>query len=277
MEREPSIHVTRSTLIRIVKGLGIHLSKPNIDRIMREARGVSADNRTMVATKVKETRQVRRTNGTIQAANIAAELAYGIRVKKKHIGVTKIKQTDPAWAQVRELVPSLNIFCETYNLPQRKGYLEFLMVGFNLMELKKANNFNYWASWMLKHADWINQTYQNNNEIKTDEYPRETQQLMSLFSTKVSEMTGMYSDYSKNNNDYVHFIRARKLADRLGVDYETFIDAQFEALAFCNGIPRLVDLDNEKAEERLTKYIAKTGIQVSSHKLSESTWDDFKK
>ena len=50
MDREPSIHVTRSVFLSIVKDLGIKLSKPNLDRIMKAARELSADNRTMIAT-----------------------------------------------------------------------------------------------------------------------------------------------------------------------------------------------------------------------------------
>ena len=93
MDREPSIHVTRSVFLSIVKDLGIKLSKPNLDRIMKAARELSADNRTMIA-KANQTRQVRKTEGTIKEANLVAEIIYGIRVKLRHVGVTKIKQSE---------------------------------------------------------------------------------------------------------------------------------------------------------------------------------------
>ena len=89
-------------------------------------------------------------------------------------------------------------------------------------------------------------------------------------------MTGMFIDYSKNTTDYVHFVGARKMADKWGIDYETYIDAQFASLTFFNGIPRIPDLDNEKAEQRLAQYVAKQGITLHRSTLSENTWDKFK-
>ena len=276
MDREPSIHVTRSVFLSIVKDLGIKLSKPNLDRIMKAARELSADNRTMIA-KANQTRQVRKTEGTIKEANLVAEIIYGIRVKLRHVGVTKIKQSDSTWGQVRELVPTLNQFCEKYNLSQRRGYIDFLSLGIELMSKSKRANYNYCASWMMKHADYITSTYEANNMVKEDPYPQNTRELLSLYQTRVMEMSGMYVDYTKNTKEYTHFIGARQLADKWGIDYETFVDAQFASLEFCKGIPRIYDLDNEKAEQRLAQYIAKNGIQVHRSTIQESTWDDFKK
>lgn len=276
MEREPSIHVTRSNLIKIVHELGIKLSKPNIDRIMKAAREVSADNRTMMV-RANQKRQIRKTEGTIKEANLAAEIIYGIRVKLRHVGVTKIKQSDPTWGQVRELVPILNRFCEKFDLERRKGYIDFLTQGIDLLSKNKRANWNYCANWMLKHADYIVTTYEANNAVKEDPYPQNTRELASIYQTKVMEMSGMYIDYTQNSKEYVHFISARQLADKLGVDYDTFIEAQFASLEFCKGIPRVQDLGNEKAQQRLAQYIAKNGITITHSNIKESTWEDFKK
>ena len=86
MEREPSIHVTRSVLIKLTRELGIKLSKPNIDRIMKAAREVSADNRTMIA-KSNQTKKMKNMEGSLGDANLAAQIIYSIRVKLKHVGV----------------------------------------------------------------------------------------------------------------------------------------------------------------------------------------------
>lgn len=276
MEREPSIHVTRSVLLQIVHELGIQLSKPNIDRIMKAARELSADNRSMIA-KSNQTRQMKKAEGTIKEANLAAEIIYSIRVKLRHVGVTKIKQSSPTWGQIRELVPALNQFCERYSLTQRRGYIDFISLGLDLMSKNKRANYNYCASWMLKHTDYIISTYDANNLVREDPYPQNTQELVSIYQTKVMEMTGMYIDYTKDSKEYAHFIGARQLADKWGIDYETFVDAQFASLEFCKGIPRITDLDNEKAEQRLAQFIAKNGIQVHRSTVEESTWDDFKK
>lgn len=273
--REPSIHITRSVLIGLVKELGIKLSKPQIDRIFKAARELSADNRSMIA-KSNRNKNMRNIEGSIGDANLAAQLIYSIRVKMKHIGVNKIKQTDTTWGQVRQLTPTLNQFCEAFSLNKREGYIAFIQTGLELLSQNKRANYNYCADWMLKKADYIIDVYKANIRIKEDPYPQNTRSIMDIYQAKSSEMTGMYMDYSKNTQDYVHFIGARELADKWGIDYETFIDAQFAFLAFCRGIPRLNDLDNEKAEQRLAQYLAKQGITVKRSALSESTWDQFK-
>lgn len=276
MEREPSIHVTRSVLIGIVKELDIKLSKPNIDRIMKAARGLSADNRSMIA-KASQRRQVRKTEGTIKEANLVAEIIYSIRVKLRHVGATKIKQGDPAWGQIRELVPILNQFCEKYDLQKRKGYIDFITIGFDLLGKNKRANYSYCANWMLKHADQITSTYDANAQVREDPYPENTREILNIYQSKVMDMSGMYVDYANNPKEYAYFIGARQLADKWGIDYETFMNAQFASLEFCKGIPRTWDLCNEKAEQRLAQYIAKNGIQVHRSFIEESTWDDFKK
>ena len=276
MLREPSIHITRSVFVNLVRELGIKLSKPNIDRIMKAAREVSADNRTMIA-KANQSKQIRKTEGTIKEANLAAQIIYSIRVKLRHVGVTKIKQTDMVWGQVRELVPVLNQFCEKYELGKREGYIAFIELGIELLSKSKRANFQYCASWMMKHADYITSTYEANNRVREDPYPQNTRELVTIYQNRVMEMSGMYIDYTQNLKEYAHFIGARQLADKWSIDYDTFIDAQFAALEFCKGIPKTTDLDNEKAEQRLAQYIAKNGIQVHRSAIKESTWDDFKK
>ena len=69
---------------------------------------------------------------------------------------------------------------------------------------------------------------------------------------------------------------ARKLADEIGVDYETFVQAQFYALEFCNGIPKIEDLSNDKARQRVINYMAKFNI-VSRPKSEHVDLDAFKR
>ena len=56
----------------------------------------------------------RRTQSTVGNANMLADIIYSVRIKLKHVGVTKIKQTDNQWAQIRELVPIIDEFCSYY-------------------------------------------------------------------------------------------------------------------------------------------------------------------
>ena len=59
-------------------------------------------------------------------------------------------------------------------------------------------------------------------------------------------------------------------------DYETYIEAQFEALSFCNGIPKIEDLYGDKANQRLLTYVPKYNIPLKTHKVEEDVWNKFK-
>lgn len=280
MKREPSIHITATQFNEIWEKLGGYkLSDDFIGKLFRMARGYSLDHRSVMLSNQKMQKTVtRRVSSSVGDANLLADVIYSSRVRLKHVGVTKIKQTDMQWAQVKELVPVINEFCSTFNLQKRQGYIAYVETGLKLMAKSKRVNYNYCASWLLQKSDWVISTYESEVEISTDKYPEETRQVHDIYCTKVLEMTGMSNNYSKDSSQYVNFLYARKLADEIGVDYETFIDAQFDALNFCNGIPKLEDLSNDKASQRLTQYLSKNGYVLADAKsMDNSMWDSFKR
>lgn len=294
--REPSIHITRETLLKLIikyigkdlgendPGLfeygGLRLDK-RVDKIMKEARNYSLDSRSILLNTRKTREKVNKvTKSQIGDANLLADIIYSVRIKLKHVGVTKIKQTDIQWSQIKELVPVINDFCSKFNLKPREGYITFVETGFLLMGKNKRVNYSYCAKWMRDKANIIIDQYESDIIINNDKYKEETQQLHDTYCRKVLDMTGIYNNYLKNNADYVHFYYARELADKLGVDYDTFIEAQFDALSFCNGIPRLEDLGNEKAQQRLTQYLSKNGYtieEVEEEEPDTSIWESFKR
>ena len=67
-------------------------------------------------------------------------------------------------------------------------------------------------------------------------------------------------------------------AKNLGCDYDTWIEAQFDALSFCNGIPLPEQLFGMKAKERLMKYLYKYNISLDNNPNSQpkdSDWDQI--
>nr|DAJ30116.1 MAG TPA: hypothetical protein [Caudoviricetes sp.] len=279
--REPGIHIYKKTFIGIIDKLGIKISPENINKIFTMAREFTLDHRSVLNDKASITKSAnRRTKSTLGDANLLADIIYSVRIKLKHIGITKIKQSDPQWVQIKELVPTVNLFCDTFKLTKRDGYIKFVEIGLNLMSKSRRPNFNYCASWILKYADVILRYYEAEILLSEDEYPQETREIYNIYINKILEMTGITNNYINNPTEYVNFLWARKMADDLGVDHKTFIDAQFDALAFCNGIPKIEDLKNEKAQQRLTQYISKNGLILhpkNETSFNNSIWDSFKK
>lgn len=277
--KEPSIHISKSVFQKILESKGISIPDKKIDSIFSIARNYSLDHRSILSNNSRNRKSLdRRTKSPIGNANLLAQIIYLVRTKLKHVGVTKIKQTDSQWAQVKELSPIIDEFCETHNLSQREGYIKFVEIGLKLMGNSNRPNYSYCANWMLQKASWISTYYEAIKEISEDNYKEETNEIYNCYINKILEMTGISNNYKKNPTDYVNFIHARKLADKIGVDYKIFMDSQFEALSFCNGIPKLEDLGNEKAQQRLTQFISKHGLIIRKKiNLTQNDWDSFKK
>lgn len=278
VKREPSIHITRGTFSKIFKEvMGRSLGERFVDEFFALARKETVDHRSVIqGNKQIQEQATKRVQSSIGDANMLADVIYSVRVKLKHVGVAKIKQTDMQWAQVKQLVPVVNDFCEKYNFDARFGYIEFVTIGLGLMAKSKRVNYNFAANWLFQRADWIIDTYESINEVNKDPEPEYTVMLYNQYQKEILDRVGLSEDYRKNPQEYVWFVRARKLADEMGIDYETFIQAQFYALEFCSGIPKLEDLSNEKARSRVINYMAKFNI-TSRPQVDESTWDDFKK
>jgi len=284
-QKDPSIHISYAQFLSLTKELGIKVSKPKAQLLFQKARQYSLDHRSIVVSNRKKLTETieKRTQATIGDTNLLAQTIYAVRVKKKHIGVTKIKQFDSAWATLKELTNMVNEFCQAYDLPTKAGFVKFVETGFNLMETNKYKNYNTAPNWLKKNYNMVVNRYEADEALSHDSDPKSTTEFYNAFNRRVMEMSGIYDNYTSNPYHYVNFLKGRELADSLGVDYEIFLDAQFAALAFCHGIPHLEDLHNEKARQRLSQYLSKNGglqqntISRRMKQPDKSVWDDFKK
>lgn len=276
--REPSIHTSRQAIKKYLQKNN-EINMDNLNDFMRFCRKYSLDHRSVyITTKRQEDKISKRVKGSIGDANLATEIIYSTRIKLKHIGVTKIKQTDPQWGQIKELTNTINDFCNQFELPKRKGYIEFISWGVKLFMTTKRPNFSFLIKWFNEKADWIVNEYESSIEIKKDPTPIDTTYIHDIYCNQVSSMTGINTFYKPDSPEYVHFVRAKEKAQQHDVDYEVYIDAQFEALAFCNGVPKPEDLYGSKARERLVRYLSKNNLIVKkkSSTNDEVDWSKFK-
>ena len=274
--REPSIHIKLPTFQKLNQDLGLGLSDPQIMELFKKARSLSDIQRSAVNLNKKVANKVQRGTTTVVGdAQLLADVIYSTRISLKHLGVTKIKQSDPQWSSLKELAPIINEFCDVNSLDRRKGYIDFVKVGLELAKNTKRSNMNYFGSWALQKSGWIIDTWTSFREIQLDKFPDGTEQLARYYKDKVLGITGIPPVIRKEDaTTYINFIKAREQADEIGLDYETYIDAQFEALEFCNGIPQISDLANKKAYERTIKYLGKHKITVVKDLSDDDGPDD---
>lgn len=278
VKREPSIHITKTQFLELWKKVDYPISEEFVIKFFMMARKYSLDHRSVLPNTKKQIQNVSsRTTSTVGDANLLADTIYSIRIKLKHVGVTKIKQTDSQWAWIKQLVSVVNDFCNNFNLKKRQGYIAFVETAIDLLTSStKRANYNFIAKWMLDKNNWIIDRYQAKVDLTNDPYPQETQYIHNRYCNIVLDKTGILNNYIKDPSLYIHFLRAREEADSRKVDYDTYIDAQFEALSFCNGIPKIEDLYGEKATQRLISYVSKYNIQLNQENVDEDIWKQFK-
>lgn len=278
MKRVASLHILRTHLEEIIKVNG-PITLDNLDDVMRLGRKLSIENRSLQINETKKSKETaRRLVGSIGDANLLADIIYSVRIKLKHVGVTKIKQTDNQWANVKELTQIINDFCNAENLEQRDGYIKYITIGVKLLSVSPKPNYAYCAKWMTQKASWIIGEYQNIKLLENDINKEGTKTIYNLYISEVAERTGIFNYFSDDTTKMVCMMKARELSDSHNADYETFITAQFVALEFCGGIPRPQDLYGDKASERLIKYVGNKGISLESHKEKNNVdWNKFKK
>lgn len=268
--REPSIHTSRQVIKKFLE-VNEHINNGNLVDFMVFCRKYSLDHRSLnVTTKKQEKKATKRVSGSIGDANMVADIIYSTRVKLKHIGVSKVKQTDPQWGQIKELTNTINEFCNQFGLDKRKGYIDFIGLGIKLFTTTNRPNFSFLLKWFNEKADWVVTEYEAGLEIKEDEYPVQTDYIHDIYCNKISSMTGIPTFYKRDTAQFVHFVRARQQADKDDVDYNVYIDAQFEALAFVNGVPKPDALYGDKAKERLVRYMSQNNLYIKKTKATSN-------
>lgn len=100
----------------------------------------------------------------------------------------------------------------------------------------------------------------------------------SAYVSMIASKTGLQETYLDDPVKLNYFAKAATEAKNLGCDYDTWIEAQFDALSFCNGIPLPEQLFGMKAKERLMKYLYKYNISLDNNPNSQpkdSDWDQI--
>lgn len=265
--RDPSIHVRRSDLAKV-----LNVSNKKLDEIISDLRKVSCDNRAISITNDKLKKDVARTlNSTKGDANLMADIIYSTRIKLKHRGINKLKESDRDWLQVKELAKLVNKFCEEFELGKRAGYIKYIEMCF-----PKINSMRSYIGKFISMYETICSDFDSLSNLANDKNPKETTEIHDLFVNKVADRTGIYESYIGNPNKMMCFYKAKELCQELGTDMQIFIDAQFEALEWCSGIPTPEALFGDKAKERLNKYLFKNNI-IAKPKVKKDFWNSLKK
>lgn len=249
--REPSIHITKSQFEEILNTLEV--DNFPVEAFFVIARKEAINHRAVLVSNNKNTKRV---NNILLAskgdAALVADILYAIRIKLKHRGVRKINESNSReWANCKKLAEICNTFCEDFKLDTREGFIKYIETG-----LKRMTDYRNVMQRLLSMQENI--TNQIDAELELQHSDLElTKEIHDYFIGKIAKATGIYESYENKPEKYVHFAKVGEFLKEEGWDYRTFIDAQFESLAWCNGLPDIAQMYTDKAIERYNKYLYK--------------------
>lgn len=269
--REPSIHITKSQFEEILNTLEV--DNFPVEAFFVIARKGAINHRAVLVSNNKNAKRV---NNILLAskgdAALVADILYATRIKLKHRGVRKINESNTReWALCKKLAEICNTFCEDFKFDTREGFIKYIETG-----LKRMTDYRNVMQRLISMQDNI--TNQTEAEIKLQSADLElTAKVHDYFVSKIAKATGIYESYEKNPEKYVHFAYVAAFLEEEGWDYKDFIDAQFESLAWCNGLPDIAQLYTDKAVERYNKYLYKNKNKKSLEEpqVEGSLWDEI--
>ena len=271
--REPSIHITKSQFEEILNTLEV--DNFPVEAFFVIARKEAINHRAVLVSNNKNTKRV---NNILLAskgdAALVADIIYATRIKLKHRGVRKIRETEPRnWAVCKKIAELCNQFCEDFQLDTREGFIKYIELGIKKMD----GNYNNLLNRLSSMSEKISDLYSATLEMEDDS--GNAKAIHDYFIKRVADVTGIYESFVNQPDKYIHFIRLDKFLSEKGWNPTQFIDAQFESLAWCNGLPEPSQMYNDKAIERYNKYLFKhkNHSQSEEPKVEGSLWSKINK
>lgn len=271
--REPSIHITKSQFEEILNTLEV--DNFPVEAFFVIARKEAINHRAVLVSNNKNTKRV---NNILLAskgdAALVADILYATRIKLKHRGVRKINESNSReWANCKKLAEICNTFCEDFQLDTREGFIKYIELGIKKMDGNYNNLLNRLSSMSEKISDLYSATLEMGDDSGN------AKAIHDYFIKRVADVTGIYESFVNQPDKYIHFVRLDKFLSEKGWDPIQFIDAQFESLAWCNGLPEPSQMYNDKAIERYNKYLFKhkNHSQSEEPKVEGSLWSKINK
>lgn len=250
-KRSPSIHITKSQFEEILNTLEV--DNFPVEAFFVIARKEAINHRAVLVSNNKNTKRV---NNILLAskgdAALVADILYATRIKLKHRGVRKINESNSReWANCKKLAEVCNNFCEDFKFDTREGFIKYIETG-----LKRMTDYRNVMQRLISMQDNITNQVDAEIELQNSDL-KLTKEIHDYFIGKIAKATGIYESYENQPEKYVHFAKVGDFLKEEGWDYKTFIDAQFESLAWCNGLPDIAQMYTDKAIERYNKYLYK--------------------
>lgn len=252
--RDPSIHITQSTLASLLKDTleltdqkALTLAK----KLVKKAFDSRVKNRATIVEKDKAVSK--KLKKAVESENDYTEQFNRVLTLNRELAkhnFTPINQTGRDYTTLKEVTLIALEFCKVFNLSPDVGFGHFIQLGFQLIGKKYAlNKFKY-------HKENIFNLYSFSLEIQTDPKKKDTEKFYEIWRDTMLTWSSIDIEITTVEK-YVNILYARQEADEAKADYDDWIEAQFQELAWLDVIPELSQLHGVNALERYEKWKVK--------------------
>ena len=263
--KEPSLHITRSNLTKILKEWEFKSNKGiDIDSLvkflLKNGSIYKVYNRSILEFTNKKTykRAVQQTISKQEDVVLMAKTIYYIRKAQKHRGIALTKEGDAQWRVLKEVTSLATRFCEDFELEIESGYKIYIQT-YNLIKTKSFN-----LSVINNRHEYICETYEAQLRIQQDAHSTATREAYDEYQKIIEEMTGNNMRYDEKPTKYVAFIEVVDVAKELNLSPKQFVQAQFDKLAWKNGIPTAASFVSDSARERAIIWMGENNVKTAS-------------
>lgn len=276
MYRDPAIHITHSSLIKVLEQIGLEDSKKVANAIFRNSKSFAIKDRYVVMGDSRVQRKAKKLiASSVQGDSIPVEQFQEILISERmalgHRGIKPIFKDNSQYVLLNEVAQLAYDFAKVFNFSSvKEGCRIFVNKGLSYMKKNYSlSKFKYYNEPIIKY-------YESAIALSTDADKNATDEFYELYRKLLVEYTGIDREL-KRVEDKVCMLYARLEADEIDADYEDWLRSQFEQLGILGFVPNLTQLFNEKAVNRYYEYMMnqKSNTHKNTVKSVREAKDDF--
>jgi hypothetical protein len=277
MKRIPSIHITLPDFEKALKTCFPKKGpidwdyKSMAEDIMRECKKSSSLSRHGLAANKKTKERILKSPPIKKGdTDSFLQMLYLVRRNMKHRAIKIIQQGTGEYSQLKLATKHANDFCTIYELPTREGFREFIEIA-----LKKAGNYR--PNIFNTYYETIAKIYEAKLIVRDDPNRAMTEEAYKAYTHKIASKTGSTPDWKNEPEIYATFVEVAKICKELRVKPQIYIEAQFYALEWKNGLPEINQLTTQTARQRYSKFLFEKGITPQEALTTGVDWAMIKK
>lgn len=278
MRRDPSLHITKSNLARILAEVEFNARTNPMslaDAIMTASIPYQIKDRYLQlleqnkVTKDKITRSIKADQTTSdQDVGKMNLILHTLRMASNpHVKPKPILRDSKDYLMLKDITKLAIIFCETFGIENKnEGFKEYLTIGLSLMRNYSLNRFKY-------YDNRIHEDLNARVTLAHDPDKEGTESFKEMLVEAMRYYSSMEFFIKKDeHHSLLHVYHGRVHADEVGAEHDDWIIAQFEGLAFLDTLPELSQFYGENALGRYKKYMVN---KVKTTEESESITEKY--